>query len=167
MGVGEQMLAAQARAEAKIDALSKMVANLLKGGGGGGGASYAAPPQIATEDDLDGERGNPEISKDPKKWADEGGASYIGRRFSQCPADYLMAMAGLLDWKARTKETEGKATGDDIKIKYALYDRLDAARARGWAKRNQAAGKTSGPSPKTGYAANPFPPRGEDDDGSL
>lgn len=85
---------------------------------------------VATDGDLDGPHGDPVVKKDPKRWPAENG-SYVGCRFSECPADYLEAMAGLNEWKAQQDERKGT---DDDKRK-AKFNRLDAARARGWAQR--------------------------------
>jgi hypothetical protein len=73
--------------------------------------------------DLDGPHGNPEVkAKDPRDWT---GEPMKGRKFSECPADYLDLMAERFDFFA------GKETDE----KKAKYNRLDAARARGWAQR--------------------------------
>lgn len=82
---------------------------------------------VAEDNDLDGDYGNPEIRFDPKPkyW---NGASFAGKRFSECTAEYLDAMAKYLKacaWGARKD-------GDDKK---AGYKEKDAARARGWARR--------------------------------
>jgi hypothetical protein len=95
-----------------------------------------APPPVADDADLDGEWGAPAVRKDPKRWT---GASYVGKKYSECPSDYLLQLAGLLDWQAGKDEEKG----DTDSLKYAGYKRRDAARARGWAKRN--AGKTFAP----------------------
>lgn len=86
-------------------------------------ASRQARPVKA---DLDGEHGDPVIkAKDPRDWH---GEPMTGKRFSQCPADYLDLLADRYDYFAE-KETDEKKAG---------YNRLDAARARGWAERIRA-----------------------------
>ena len=73
--------------------------------------------------DLDGPYGNPTIkAKDPRDW---GGDPMTGRKFSECPPEYLDLLADRYDYFA-TKAEEPQ------KQKYA---ELDAARARGWAAR--------------------------------
>lgn len=91
-----------------------------------GESGYARPlgGDIASDRDLDGARGNPTIKKDPKRWK---GASRVGYHFSECEPEYLDEVAAFNDWKA-DNPMAGKET-------YANYDRLDAARARGWAQR--------------------------------
>ena len=98
-----------------------------------GGSRAPSPPpsssgNVAPASDLDSKWGDPEVRYDPKRWR---GDSYKGRRYSECPADYLLELAGFLDWMAGKDEEEG---GED-KLKYAGYKRKDAARARGWAAR--------------------------------
>lgn len=121
------------RIEAKLDAL------LLHLGAGKGGprptAESTGAAAVADDADLDGQWGNPEIRKDPKNWQ---GPSYAGQRMSDCPPDYLRAVAGLFDWMAK-KDDEAGAKGEvDSKgrPKTGDWKRKDAARARGWAKRN-------------------------------
>lgn len=73
--------------------------------------------------DLDGPHGNPTIkAKDPRDWT---GDTMVGRRFSECPPDYLDLLADRYDYFAEREEDAKKAG----------YNRLDAARARGWAER--------------------------------
>lgn len=119
---------------AKIDRLTALVTQALseKKTGMLSGADAAVAPDF----DLDGQWGDPEVRKDSPQWIKNGGASYVGRKFSECPSDYLEALAAFFDWKAGKDE----ATGEPEKLKYAGYARKDAARARGWAKRNK--GKT-------------------------
>lgn len=83
---------------------------------------------IAPDSDLDGQWGDPDVRKDPPRW---NGPSYAGRRYSQCPPEYLDVLASLFDWKAGKDDEKGTDEGK----KYAGYARKDAARARGWAKR--------------------------------
>lgn len=89
---------------------------------------------IASDSDLDGKYGNPEVKiRDPRDWS---GDSMIGRKFSECPADYLDMIASRLDFFAGKSDEEGKETAAGKPV--SQYQRLDAARARGWAKRVRA-----------------------------
>lgn len=101
----------------------------------GGKASGAARNEIADDRDLDSQWGNPEIRKDPPKWIEAGKASYVGRKLSACPSDYLQALAGFYDWQADRDEKSGRVDAKGRPT--APYSRRDAARARGWAKRNE------------------------------
>jgi hypothetical protein len=85
-------------------------------------------PHVADDADLDGQWGDPEVRKDPKRW---DGESQVGKRFSECPAEFLRTLASFFIWQAEKDEK----SGDEQKIKYAGYKRRDAARALGWAKR--------------------------------
>jgi hypothetical protein len=95
--------------------------------------AQAYPPPsdgpVASDDDLDSKHGNPEVRKDPGRWR---GESMAGRRFSDCPPEYLDVLASLFDWRAEQDEKKG-----DARSKWA---RLDAARARGWARRLRGGG---------------------------
>lgn len=100
--------------------------------------SNDGPPEGAVADarDLDGPYGNPEIRRDPPRWT---GPSFVGRRFSDATPEYLESLAGFLDWKARESDKKGElAKGGTPKSKFV---RLDASRARGWAKRNREGGQ--------------------------
>ena len=138
--------------KAKIDASEKKVASLEaritkleRGGvsssdsGSANGGGHSDRVQAASDSDLDGQWGNPEIRFDPKDkhWS---GASYVGRRFSECPADYLDAMAKSLEASAYglEKGAEEDPTDAEAKRKKARFKRLDAARAKGWAARVRA-----------------------------
>ena len=59
-----------------------------------------------------------------------------GKRFSECPPEYLDMVAERLDYFCSTNTG---ATEDDQKKR--KYQWLDAARARGWAKRIRAGWK--------------------------
>ena len=72
---------------------------------------------------IDGPHGDPVVkAKDPKDWT---GEPMKGKRFSECPPDYLEMVASRLDFFA-SKNT------DMEKQKWEL---LDARRARAWAAR--------------------------------
>lgn len=106
-----------------------------------------AEGDIATDADLDGKYGDEEIRRDPSSKYWDGG-SYISRRMSECPADYLDAYAKYKNACAFMNEKEGK----EDKAKYVGYDRKSAARARGWAQRL-----------RVGYKAPERAPAQEDD----
>lgn len=117
-------------------------------GGDPSAAMSGGEGAIASDEDLDGDHGNPAIKYDPKKWK---GRSFKNRRYSDCPPDYLAAVASFLDWSAANPK-EGKE-------QYARFDRMNAARARGWAKRNAGMSpdgdEPSGP-PEVPFAPPPF-----------
>lgn len=72
---------------------------------------------------LDSPHGDPDVrQKDPRDWS---GPTMKGKRFSQCPPDYLELLAERYDYFA----------GNEQDAKKAGYNRLDAQRARGWAAR--------------------------------
>ncbi len=99
-------------------------------------STAGSPGAVASDADLDGQFGDVTIRKDPPRWT---GESYAGRKYSECPPDYLDSLAGFLDWCADREEvTAGKE-------KYAAYSRRDAGRARGWAVRMRARGAVAAP----------------------
>jgi hypothetical protein len=110
-----------------------------------------APKEIASDRDLDGKWGNPEVKFMPRDWT---GPSYKGRRFSECPPDLLDRFATTFDWFADQADQKNERTNKGELV--SKYKRADAARARGWAQRIrtgkhvQAAGEPSGPA--TGWA---------------
>lgn len=89
-----------------------------------------APKPIAPDRDLDGPHGDPVLKFTVRDWT---GASYKGRRFSECPAELLEMIAETLDYFAAQAEKTDERTGSGKPV--ADYKRADAARARGWAKR--------------------------------
>ncbi len=92
---------------------------------------------VASDRDLDSQWGDPVVkAKDPRDWT---GAPQQGKKFSECPAEYLDMVADRLDYF--TSQNAGATEEDQKKLK---YQKLDAARARGWAARIRA-GKVAPP----------------------
>ena len=107
-------------------------------------------PTIASDSDLDGQYGDPEVkAKDPRDWT---GEPMAGRRFSECPAEYLEMVADRKDYFVSQNP---QATDEDKKK--AKYDRLDAARARGWAARIRSGKHVPAkvPDPATDWVSDP------------
>ncbi len=112
--------------------LSRTYAALAKAHGATQGGIGVAPAgngatrqaAIANDADLDGERGDPQVKFDPKRW---NGESFKGAHYSECPPEYLAELASFLEWSA-SKPLPGKE-------KYAAYDARDAGLARAWIKR--------------------------------
>lgn len=109
------------------------------------------PKQVASDADLEGPYGDPEIkAKDPKDWC---GPSMKGRYFSQCPPEYLDLLASRLDYFAEQAEANNEVspnTGKPI----APYRRRDAARARGWSRRLRNGWHPSEPAAQDPFADN-------------
>lgn len=107
------------------------------------GGAPATAAGVASDADLDGKWGDPVVkAKDPRDWT---GAPMQGRKFSECPAEYLDMVADRLDYF--TSQNPGATEEDQKKIR---YQRLDAARARGWAARIRA-GKVAPPPEEPGF----------------
>ena len=93
------------------------------------GASASGP--VANDRDLDSQYGNPEVRmKDPRDWS---GPTMRGRKFSECPPDYLDMIADRFDYFASKADEAGEKLENGQPA--SKYKRVDAARARGWAKR--------------------------------
>lgn len=103
---------------ASIDASLKTLVTIAQ-------ARRSAAPAGAPSVDLDGPHGDPEVkAKDPRDWT---GEPMKGRRFSECPPVYLDLLADRYEYFATQEPDEKKRN----------YNRLDAARARGWAARKR------------------------------
>jgi hypothetical protein len=128
---------------ASIDATLKAILLVLSEKRNDAPASETVPDRV-----LDGPHGDPEVrQKDPRDWS---GPSMKGKRFSECPADYLDLLAERYDYFAGNEQDEKKAG----------YNRLDAKRARGWAARLRGGWKPAEPvQHDTGdnFAANAAP----------
>lgn len=112
-----------------------MAVGLTKGAPGSApavAARMATPAAIASDADLDGQYGNPQVKFKPRDWS---GPEMKGRKFSDCPAEFLELYAQSLDWSAGQADQKQETTSSGKPVSY--YKRMDAARARGWARRNQ------------------------------
>lgn len=114
---------------ALVEARLSGVGPAAQGGSVGEGA-------VASDHDLDSQYGDELLRKDPPRWK---GESFAGCKMSQCPSDYLRDLAGFFDWKAEKDTEQGtykNAKNETVPTK-PQYARKSAARARGWAKRNE------------------------------
>jgi len=114
-------------------------------------SGQGTPPPVASDYDLDGPYGDPEVkAKSPRDWT---GPSMQGKHFSECPAEYLDLVADRLLYFA----AQNAADTDPEAQKKARYNRLDAGRAKGWAARIRA-GYTPTPKAEAEPEADPFAP---------
>ena len=124
-----------------------MLTLLTRGGVVVSGATAHAFPSIAPDADLDGQWGDPIVkAKSPRDWS---GDQMTGRKFSECPPEYLDLLAARFDF-FNTKETDEKKRG---------YNMRDAARARGWAARLRAGWKP--PASASDWAPDEMPQWGD------
>lgn len=121
---------------ASIDAsLKALVAHLGAGPESHAAARHTADGvrsdgRTADDRDLDSQYGDPELRFTPRDWA---GPDYKHRHYSECPPELLDMVADSLEYFARrSDETNAKTNSGKPKSE---YERKDAARARGWAKR--------------------------------
>lgn len=135
----EKLAADQA---ARIESLERVIAALGAVFTGGGA-------EVADDDELDSKFGDPIVKKDPtdRFWK---GPGFVNKRMSECSPEYLDALAKYKDVCAKLKEKEGS----ESKRKYAEYDRKDAARARGWARRIRAGWKPPEKPAAPSFASN-------------
>lgn len=140
---------------AEVRRTNQLLEQLLRKVDGGGfrgtttapGASSAAPAggggEIADDADLDSQWGNPTVRKDPPRWT---GQSCAGMNYSDCPADFLETLAGFLMWQAGKSDEKNETTPQGKPR--SMYLRKDAARARGWARRNGGQAQQRRPAPR-------------------
>jgi hypothetical protein len=112
----------------ELRAMRKALETLVKQGGNSAAASSSkassSSAAAASDRELDSDRGDPTIKRMPPKW---NGDDFTGYRYSETTSEFLESLAGFLNWKA-DRPQEGNE-------KYAAYDRKDASRALGWARR--------------------------------
>lgn len=104
-----------------------------------GRAAARAPKEIAPDRDLDGKYGDPTLKFAPRDWT---GASFTGRKFSECPPALLEMVAETYDYLAKKADEKHEMSNSGKPV--SQYKRADAARARGWAKRQRDRGHVNG-----------------------
>jgi len=113
------------RIEDKLDTLLRM-ATVSTAKRETAAATVAGAMSPAPDSDLGGEHGDPLVKWDPKLWK---GESHVGKRYSQCSAEYLDAVVALCQWKVKRSAEKGEDTTWPIR---------DGSRAMGWAVRVRA-----------------------------
>jgi hypothetical protein len=108
-------------------------------------AAVAIAPAVASDRDLDGKYGDPEVKFNPRDWT---GEPIKGLHMSACPAEALDMLAETFDYFAQKAEETNEVYNGKL---VAPYKRIDAARARGWAARIRA-GKVAAPADDKGWA---------------
>ena len=93
-------------------------------------AVAAQTKAIASDRELDGTYGNPTVKFSPRDWS---GPSFKGLPMSECDPAFLDMLAETFDYFAQQAEAKNEMTDKGKPV--AGYKRMDAARARGWAKR--------------------------------
>ena len=120
---------------AKLDALTLQVAALVASFDAGKARTQAAASSPSKQPlgaiDLDDEKSNFVIKKDPPRWK---GKSYVGKKLSETEPEFLDTLAGFKQWAAQ----KDRDANDEKK---AYWSEMDAARAAGWAARLRAGWK--------------------------
>ncbi len=124
----------------KVMVLETEVEALKKAKPVAGPAPKVDTSAVADDADLDSKYGDPTIKYGLKeKYWKEQPDPFIGRRFSEATPEYLDATAKYLS----ACEYMARKEGGEENEKKARYKALDAARARGWSKRNRERGVTA------------------------
>jgi hypothetical protein len=97
------------------------------------GSLRGPAPGLAPASVLDGPHGDPVVHRDPRDWC---GTSQVGKKFSECPPDYLDMLAGMFDWFAKRDRETGRKDAKGRET-WPLKEK-DASMARGWAARIRA-----------------------------
>jgi len=119
----------------------------------------AQPKAIASDRELDSQYGNPVVKFNPRDWT---GDSFKGARFAQCPAPFLELLAETFDYFAQKAEETDKRANNGKPV--APYNRSDAARARGWAKRVREGHVYTAAAPTSGGNGTSAPEWGTEND---
>jgi len=136
----------------KLDALIALIA--AKGASVAPAVQPGSPAsRPASEYEMTGEYGDPVVKmKDPKNWT---GPTMQGRKFSECPPEYLDMVADRLEYFAM-KSAETNELANNGKPK-ADYQALDARRSRGWAARLRAGWKPPADATPSGWSNTTTP----------
>jgi len=122
-------------------------------------ATAAAGGDVADDRELDSKFGDRVVKSLPSRWT--GSQSFKGKKMSECPPDLLDMLASRFDFFAAKNDKEG-AKADNGEPK-STYDRKDAARARGWAKRIRAGWKPTAATASRSDAAERYRQQVEED----
>jgi len=105
----------------------------------GGHTGAPVAPLVASDRDLDGDYGDPVLRTPPRDWSSANG-NFAGKRYSECPPELLDLIAERHDYFADKARDTDEMTKKGKPVE--PYQRMDAARARGWAKRQRDGGWT-------------------------
>lgn len=103
-------------------------------------AAPALPAKLveteASDYELDGQWGNPEVRSDPTWWSKAGHPTMVGKKFSECTPEYLRALAKRFEWMG-DQDDDKKAVDEKGRPK-SYWPRKNASYALGWARRIEA-----------------------------
>lgn len=120
----------------EVAALKALAAGILgASGGGGGNGGGQASGGVASDSECLGSHGDPSVRKDPKRWA---GDTCVGLPYSQCPAEFLDCFAESAEYFANLDANKPDPPKHRNGTPWYVYNRKDAALARGWARRIRA-----------------------------
>ena len=102
----------------------------------GASRSAQATPRAVGTSGTSFDRNDPVVKLLPRNWP---GEDLRGKRYSECPPNFLGMLAHVLDAFADKAEQDG----DPQKLRYAKWDRENAETARRWREQLEAKGSTS------------------------
>lgn len=132
---------------AELERIVRAIGAVFGGAAASGGAS---------DRELDGQYGDPELKFVPRDWT--AGGVTKGQKFSRCPADFLDVLAETMDVFAERNDAKGEK--DSKGRPKSHWDRQNAKLARGWARRIRDGWKPPAPpagfGPSSAPGTNPF-----------
>ena len=123
-------------------------------------ASIGDGGDVASDRDLDDRYGDPIIKFLPRNWT--GDQRFKGKHMSEMPPDLLDMVAETFDYFAKKAEESNEMTDKGKPV--APYKRMDAARARGWAKRLRSGWSPTARQERVNDAAERYRQQVEDSD---
>lgn len=116
--------------------VAKLEAAVFKGGGAN---RPAGDERLLGAEQLAQPWANKEVRKDPKYWK---GDSYVGKTYSQCPAEYLDKMAESLAYKASMERQDNppklQTSGKNAGKPWYESTEFEAKIVRSWAANKRA-----------------------------
>lgn len=142
-------------------ALKAIASGVVSAMSGGSAGQAHGGLEVATDAELRSAYGDKVLKKMPRRWA---GADFSGAKMSQCPSELLDVHADQLEYVAGKKEAEPEPKKHRNGTFWYVYDRKEAALARGWSRKNQ--GKHFDPPMQATCIDDPYAPR-DGADGSF
>ena len=130
---------------------------IVKAIGAAFGGSATPGAGVASDRELDGQHGDPQVKIIPRDWT--AGGVVKGQKMSLCPADFLDVFAETMDFFASRNDANNEKDAKGRPKSH--WDRQNAKLARGWARRIRDGWKP--PAPPAGFGhqgiapgVNPF-----------
>jgi hypothetical protein len=95
-----------------------------------------------------------QVRKDPPFWIKDGKPSYVGKLYSECPVDYLVCLAGFIQYKADKSAADPSPKLKNDGTPWYKQEQFDAKLVRTWVAFKQS-GQTL--TPQTAQSSAPVP----------